>query len=154
MKSLPYEDSSSGEAALAELQRILSKFGCGTFGTMTDQDQGKTIVQFRHRDRNISLEASWKGYAVAWLKVHPYGSRTRGTKQQYEAKALEKGRIAVCSVLRDWVKGQITAVECGIMSFEAAFMPHMLLPNGERVIDVVQNKILKLPNSEGPSGSA
>lgn len=30
-------------------------------------------------------------------------------------------------MLRDWVKGQTTAVECGIMSFEAAFMPHMLL---------------------------
>lgn len=46
----------------------------------------------------------------------------------------------MCSVLRDWVKGQVTAVECGIMSFEAAFMPHMLLPTGERVIDRLEAK--------------
>jgi len=146
MKTLPYEDAKSGDAALVELQRMLSKFGCGTFGTMTDAENGKTIVQFKHRDRCVSLEASWRGYAAAWLKVHPYTHRTRGTRQEHEAKALAKGRVAVCSVLRDWVKGQVTAIECGIMSFEAAFMPHMLLPDGERLIDYcVSSKLLAPP---------
>lgn len=37
------------------------------------------------------------------------------------------------------------AVECGIMSFEAAFMPHMLLSTGERVIDRVQAQGLLPP---------
>lgn len=141
---IPYQDAKSGEGALTELQTILAKFGCGTFGTMTDQENGKTIVQFRWREKNVSLEASWKGYAVAWVKANPYTYRTRCSKQEHDQKALRQGKIAVCSILRDWVKGQVTAVECGIMSFEAAFMPHMLLPTGERLIDRVEREILKL----------
>lgn len=143
--SIPYQTSTAGASALAELQKILGKFGCATFGTMTDVERGMTIVQFRWRDRNVSLEASWKGYAVAWLKENPYSHRSRGTRQQHEARAMEQAKISVCSILRDWVKGQVCAVECGIMSFEAAFMPHMLLPTGERVIDRVQSQILALP---------
>lgn len=36
----------------------------------------------------------------------------------------------------------IVCVDCGIMSFETAFMPHILLSNGQRLIDVVQSKNL------------
>jgi hypothetical protein len=132
---LPYATATAGDRALAELQKILSGFGCQRFGTMTDQVRGVTIVQFTWQTRTVSLEASWKGYAVAWLKAHPYTYRTRGTRQAYEERAQAQARISVCSILRDWVKGQVTAVECGIMSFEAAFLPHMLLPTGERFID-------------------
>lgn len=134
MKSLPYETATAGERALAELQKTLEKFGCQSFGTQTDMEHGETIVHFRWRDRNVSLNASWKGYAEAYLRIHPakgYGVQ----KQKRIDAAMEQAKLSVCSVLRDWVKGQVTAVECGIMSFEAAFMPHMLLPNGERVID-------------------
>lgn len=146
---IPYESSTSGEKALLDLQRVLAKFGCQSFGTMVDAERGVTIVQFKWRDRTVSLEASWKGYATAWLKAHPWQYRMRATKQEHEARALEQGRVSVCSVLRDWVKGQVTAIECGVMSFEAAFMPHMLLPSGERVIDRVQaDKLLPAPEEK------
>src|SRR5688500_2012858 len=146
MPSIPYEDARGGDNALAEIGKILAKFGCQSFGHMTDAENGKTIVQFKWRDQQISLEARWKGYAAAWLKEHPYTYRSKGSRANYEAKALELGRRAVCSCLRDWVKGQITAVECGVMSFGAVFMPHMLLPTGERVIDRVTgpNGLLRL----------
>ncbi len=146
--SIPYQTSTAGASALSDLQRILGKFGCATFGTMTDMERGMTIVQFRWRDRNVSLEASWKGYAAAWLKENPYTNRTRATKQQHEAKAIQQAQISVCSILRDWIKAQVCAVECGIMSFETAFMPHMLLPTGERVIERVQAEMLQL-NDKG-----
>lgn len=146
--SLPYEDATAGDKALIELQRILAKFGCQSFGTMTDAEKGVTIVQFKWRNQVVALHASWKGYAQAWLKEHPFNSWVKGSRQEYEQKALAKGQTAVCSVLRDWVKGQITAVECGVMSFEAAFMPHMLLPSGERLIDRVRaDNLLPAPDS-------
>lgn len=155
MTSLPYESATSGEKAISEIQRILEKFGCQTFGTMTDAERGLTILQFKWRDRQVCLEASWKGYTVAWLKTHPYNVRSRGTRDQYQAKALAQAKVSVCSILRDWVKGQVMAVECGIMSFEAAFMPHMMLPNGQRIIDRVQSEMLCLPpGSESPSPPA
>lgn len=147
--SLPYETATAGDKALAELQRVLAKFGCQSFGSMTDAERGVTIIQFKHRNRTVSLEASWKGYAQAWITAHPYNAWTRMPRNQYDQKALKQAQASVCSVLRDWVKGQVTAVECGVMSFEAAFMPHMLLPSGERVIDRVQaDKLLPAPDEK------
>jgi hypothetical protein len=61
-------------------------------------------------------------------------------KRDYDAKALNQGRIAVCSILRDWIKGQTVAIECGVLQFEAVFMPHMLLDDGRRVLDVARER--------------
>lgn len=149
MATLPYESSTAGERALAETQNILAKFGCQQFGTMTDAERGCTIVQFKYRERQISLEANWRGYAAAWQKVHPFSSYARVSRQEWDRRALAVAKVAVCSVLRDWVKGQVTAIECGIMSFDAVFMPHMLLPSGERVIDRIQSSGM-LPKGEAP----
>lgn len=139
--SIPYESATAGDRALAEIQRLLAKFGCQQFGTMIDAEHGKTLVQFRWRNRQISLEASWKGYAAAWQKAHPLrDARYVGaaTRARYDQRALEIGKVAVCSVLRDWIKGQTTAIECGVLSFDAAFMPYTLLPSGERVMERVE----------------
>jgi hypothetical protein len=144
--TIPYATATAGAQALNELQKTLAKFGCSSFGTMTDVERGVTIVQFRWRNRAVSLEASWKGYAQAFLKS---GGYTPGRDRKRDEKALEQAKVSVCSALRDWVKGQITAVECGVMSFEAAFMPHMLLPTGERVLDRVQSDRLLAPPDDG-----
>lgn len=142
---LPYASATAGDKALLEIQKTLQAFGCQNFGTMVDEERACLIVAFKLRDRQVQLEASWKGYAVAWAKQHPYTYRCKGSRTQHDAKALKQARTSVCSVLRDWVKGQVTAVECGVLSFEAAFLPHLLLPTGERVIDAmaVPNNILE-----------
>lgn len=147
MPSIPYEMATSGDKALVDIQRTLEKFGCQSFGTMVDAERGMTIVQFKWRDRQISLEASWKGYAAAWMKAHPWNTYRSYDRPAYDRKALELGRVAVCSVLRDWIKGQMTAVECGVLSFDAVFMPHMLLKDGRRVIEAAQQAKL-LPEPE------
>jgi hypothetical protein len=33
--------------------------------------------------------------------------------------------------LRDWIKGQVTAIESGILSFEAVFMPCSPMTEGQ-----------------------
>jgi hypothetical protein len=126
--SLPYENATAGDRALNEVQKTLEKWGCASFGTAQDAERGLTIVSFKWRDRIVHLEASWKGYAQALKRS---GWRN-------DRECIEQARRAVCSVLRDWVKAQVTAVECGVLSFEAAFMPHMLLKDGRRVIDAAQ----------------
>ena len=150
--SIPYSTATAGDRALLELQKALAKFGCASFGTAVDAERGVTIVSFKWRERVVQLEASWKGYAAALVRdkgIPSYSSR----RQKVEQEAMEQARISVCSVLRDWTKAQITAVEAGVMSFEAAFMPHMLLPSGERVIDKVKpllpapdNKVVEIGN--------
>ncbi|MCC2615923.1 hypothetical protein LJ739_06690 [Aestuariibacter halophilus] len=121
---------------------MLKQFGCTKFATGEDFDTGELFVQFEHRGRMVSLIASSKGYAAAWLKENPYNNRRKGTKADHEAKALEKGGTAVYSILRDWVKGQVTAIEIGMLSFESAFLSHILLPSGKRVIEHVEEQKL------------
>lgn len=140
--ALPYENATSGSNAIQEIQKMLRGFGCAKFGTGEDFETGELFVQFEHRGRMVMLKASAKGYAAAWLKEHPYSNRTRSTRVEHEAKALQVGGIAVYSILRDWVKGQVTAIEIGMMSFEAAFLSHMLLPSGMSVIEHVQQQNL------------
>jgi hypothetical protein len=55
--------------------------------------------------------------------------------------------LAIYSILRDWIKGQITAVEMGIVSFEGAFLGHIMLASGETVLKHIENKKM-LPGGE------
>jgi hypothetical protein len=112
---------------------------------MLDVEAGEILVQFTYRDRNVSVKASIKGYAAKWLQKHPYGPRIRVSKVQHERKALDIATMASYSLLRDWIKGQITAIECGILSFEAAFLGQILLPSGETILERAQtNGLLQI----------
>lgn len=147
--SLPYENATSGAAALAEVSKLLTKFGCQRFGTMTDVERGELVVQFSYRGRDVTATASYRGYAAAWLKEHPFTQRTKGSKVAHEAKALKQAEISVCSILRDWLKGQVMAIETGVLTFEGAFLGQILLPSGKTVLDEVRDGRV-LPALEGP----
>jgi hypothetical protein len=133
--ALPYENATSGERAAQDMQKMLRVFGCNKFGHMLDYSIGELLVQFEYRGRQVSVKASMNGYAAAWLKEHPHTYRTKATKAQHEAKAKEIGSVAVYSILRDWVKGQIMAIETGVLSFEGAFLGQIMLANGKTVLD-------------------
>lgn len=148
--SLPYESATSGERALGEIQKILRGFGCSKFGSMADDEAGEVLVQFEYRGRPVSVKASVKGYAAAWLREHPYNpSRSRSSKVDHERKALNIASIAIYSLLRDWIKGQVTAIETGILSFEGAFLGQIMLPSGETVLDRVTGGDKPLLKLEG-----
>lgn len=147
--ALPYENATSGDKALGEMQKILQSFGAQSFGSMMDFEKGKLIVQFRYRDMPITVEASVKGYAARWLKEYPYNTNRRMPRIKYEEKAMKIGSVAVYSILRDWVKGQIMAVETGILSFEGAFLGQIMLPSGGTMLDLAINKkLLAGPKSD------
>ena len=134
--SLPYENSTSGERALDDMRKVLTSFGCNKFGTMMDTEANEILVQFEYRNRMVQVKASARGYAARWLKEYPYNpSRHRRTKIEHERLALEHGQTAMYSILRDWIKGQVTAIETGIMTFEGAFLGQILLPSGKTVLE-------------------
>jgi hypothetical protein len=83
-----------------------------------------------------------------YLRENPWTSRRRGTRQEHEQAALRQGHIAVNSILRDWIKGQVTAVECGILSFESVFLPYMLTADGRPLLDRIREMEL-LPRPGG-----
>ena len=146
---VPYAGATSGRQARDEVTKILRRFDCESVGFMDDFSEKAVILAFTHHGRHIQLRASANGWAQMYLKAHPYGSRTRCTRQEYEAKALDQGLIAVNSILRDWVKGQVTAVECGMLSFDAVFMPYMLTNDGRPLIErIAESKMLPAPTTQ------
>jgi len=132
---LPYENATSGERAVQDVQKILRAFGCDKFGHMTDARAGEVLLQFEHRGRQVSARASVNGYAQAWLKEHPYTNRTRGSLADHKRKAEAIAQVAVYSILRDWIKGQIMAIETGVLSFEGAFLGQIMLPSGKTILE-------------------
>jgi len=144
--TVPYENATSGASAREEITKILRRFRCASVGFMDDFAEASVVLAFTHRGRQVQLRASAAGWAALYLKDHPHNSRSRKTRQQHESDALAKGLIAVNSVLRDWIKGSVTAVECGLMSFEEVFAPQIRLPNGERLIE---RAMKALPPADG-----
>jgi len=133
--SVPYASASAGQRARDEISKILQRFGCESIGFMDDFEKHEVLLAFTHRGRNHQMRASAKGWAQLWLKENPYSYRCRRSKVEYEQDALKQGQVAVNSILRDTIKGQVTAVECGILSFEAVFMPYMLTNDGRPLVE-------------------
>jgi hypothetical protein len=151
--SVPYASATTGTKAREEITKVLRRFGCASIGFMDDFEKHEVLLAFTHRGRQVQLRASAKGWAQMWLKENPWTYRHRTPHVEHEQHALRQGHVAVNSILRDWIKGQVTAVECGILSFEAVFLPYMLTHDGrpliERVAELLpqpdEPKIVALP---------
>jgi hypothetical protein len=139
---IPYSSATSGAAARDEIVRMLRRIGCDRIGFMDEYAEGCVLLAFEHRGRPVQMRASARGWAAWFLRENPWTSRRRSTAAEWEEHALAQGMIAVNSVLRDWCKGQVVAVECGIMPLEAAFLAHVITPNGQTVLEMTQTKNL------------
>jgi len=147
--TVPYERATKGAAVRGEITRMLQQFGCESVGFMDDFENHEVVLAFRHRGRPVQLRASAKGWAALYLSAKPWTPQMRCSQQEYEQRAIKQGLVAVNSILRDWVKGQITAVECGVLSFNAVFLPYMLTNDGRPLIERVEEaKLLPPPSSE------
>jgi hypothetical protein len=156
-RNIPYANASSGNRAREEISKILQRFGCEKVGFMEDHAKHEVTLYFEHRGRPVRLEASAAGWAQMWLKQNPLSYRARKTRHEHEQEALAQGHLAVSSLLRDWIKGQVTAIETGILSFEAVFMPFMLTSDGRPLIErlkdtnllpATEDKVVSLPRSD------
>jgi hypothetical protein len=158
MKGIPYASASAGQRARDEITKVLRRFGCEAIGFMDDFEAHEVLLAFTHRGRQVQLRASAKGWAQLYLKERPWNFGRHSNKHEWEHKALQQGHIAVNSILRDWIKGQVTAIECGILSFEAVFMPFMLTSDGRPLIERVSEllpkpdapKVVALPGAGPP----
>lgn len=136
--TLPYEEATSGQNALADIEKILRRFGCSKYGSFFDFEARSLTVQFEHRGRMVQIKASAAGYYAAWCNHHPYKPSARSTRGKWEAKGRTIANVAIYSILRDWIKGQVTAIETGILSFEGAFLGQLMLPSGRTVLEHVE----------------
>jgi hypothetical protein len=109
---------------------------------MQDFERKTLIIQFKYRNMQMHVEASMSGYAAQWLKAHPWSNRMRRAKVDHEREALRVASFAVYSILRDWIKGQVMAIESGILTFEGAFLGQIMLQSGGSVLQHLQKQQL------------
>jgi hypothetical protein len=106
--SAPAYSYARSAKARDDITTTLRRFGCESVGIMDDYATGEVLLAFTHRGRPVQFKASAKGWAQMYLKANPYNGYRRCTRQEYEQRAVEQGLQAVNSILRDWVKGQVT----------------------------------------------
>ena len=136
MPHVPYEDAKSGSQAREQITKLLRKFGVTQVGFLDEFDTHSVRLQFTYRNQPVLLRASAQGWANMYLKANPWHRGRRYDQRAWEHRALNMGMVAVNSVLRDWVKGEITAIESGMLEFEHVFLAHMMLPSGETVGEI------------------
>jgi len=133
--TIPYTHAASGQKARLEVISLLRQFECDQIGFMDDFNTHSVILAFIHKDRKVQITASAIGWAKMYLAAHPWTSARKTTEENYQRSALKQGLVAVNSMLRDWVKGQVTMIECGLMTFEHAFAAHMLTADGKPLLE-------------------
>jgi hypothetical protein len=144
----PYASATSDMRAREEIKKILRHFGCESIGFMDDDANHEVLLVFTHRGHSYQLRASAKGWAQMFIKQNPWTDSRRSQRVDYEQAALRQGHVAVNSILRDLIKGQVTAIENGILSFEAVFMPHMITADGRPLIECLAETNLLPPPPE------
>jgi hypothetical protein len=102
----------------AELERVLTRYGADVFSY--GQEDTRAIVAFRANGRHVKFELPLPSAAAVY---NP--NATRSAEEQREQRVRELWRALVLVV-----KAKLEAVETGIESFEQAFMPYLMLPDG------------------------
>jgi hypothetical protein len=143
--TVPYSSASSGIRAREEITKVLRRFGAEEIGFLDKYNDQMVLLHFVHRGRRVQMPASARGWATLWLKENPWSSRMRHSEVEHHQKALQQGMVATNSMLRDWLKGQIVALETGLLSFEELFLPFMLTSSGQTVIERVRANSELLP---------
>lgn len=117
------------ERSRAEVERTLSRFGADQFSSGWTTD--KAVIMFRMKERYIRIEMP--------IAVH---GKTRNKKNLVlsQDQVAQENRRRWRSMLL-YVKAKLESVESEIVSFEEAFMAHVVLPNKQTVAQFMSPQI-------------
>lgn len=130
--TLPYASASAGKARESEIRDTLR-----AVGFMVDEDRDMIIAQFRLHGREVTIPVRVGAYAEAWLRLNPKGPRSRSTDAEHGRKARAQAERAAWAILADWIKAQAAMMAAGFIDADTAFLPHIHMPDGRRVVEAV-----------------
>jgi hypothetical protein len=108
----------------AELERVLVRYGADAFSY--GQDDERAVVAFRASGRHVKFE-------LRLPTVEDFAFRGRYYNQNARTPARDRREQRIRELWRALVlvvKAKLEAVEAGIESFDQAFLPYILLPDG------------------------
>jgi hypothetical protein len=105
----------SPEKTRGHIERELRRYGATSFAYGTEI--GRAMVGFQTKDRRVRF-------------VLPLVPPQRCTPKQAEQFERSRWRALLLSI-----KAKLEAVESGIETFDEAFMPHIVMPNGQTMAE-------------------
>jgi glycogen debranching enzyme len=117
----------------AEIERTLARYGARQF--MYGYDQTRAIVGFQINNRQVRFVLPLPDRDDREF-THTPSRGTQRTAAQREA-AYEQAVKQKWRALNLVIKAKLEAVESGIVTFDAEFLAHLVLPNGRTVADEV-----------------
>jgi hypothetical protein len=119
----------SVERSMAEIRKTLSSYKATAFATADSNN--KSMVMFEMRNRRIRIVIDIPVY-MKWLNRKNYIASQKEVEQECR-------RLWRCLLIL--IKAKLESVESGISTFEEAFMPYIVLPNGQTVGDAMVPQI-------------
>lgn len=119
------------ERSRAEIERTLANYGAERFGTMTEPD-GATIY-FELKGRQIQLRVPMPPKDdKRFTRSHRSSWRTVGTAERdkrYEQEYRRRWRVLLITV-----KAMLEAVDSKVLTFDQAFLAHIVVPGTAKTI--------------------
>lgn len=126
-----------------EIERTLERFGATGFMFGRDDDEQVFIVGFRREGR---------GYRFVLPMVDPETFRYNKPRSSYMVRGSERAqgtidRMQADETKRRWrslsnfVKATLDATDTGIIDFDTAMMPHLVLPDGRTMSQAIGPQI-------------
>jgi len=116
-----------------DIERILMRYGCEEFGTVTKQ--ASAVLAFRTKTRSVRFMLPLPTAQDPDIRFTPKDRRLRTALQQQQE--LEKETRRRWRSLHLVIKAKLEAVEAGIVTFEQEFAMHFVLPDGSTVAERV-----------------
>jgi hypothetical protein len=139
---MPYAEGTevSVERSKAELEGLLSKHGATQRGVLSDDDEGRAVVMFTLKSRQYRLNVPLPKFEAFARKYDRHGRWSpRNAEQQrvaFEQGCRERWRAVVLVI-----KAKLELVSLGVTTVEREFLADLVLPDGRRVHDALEEGI-------------
>lgn len=135
------DTSVSSESSRGEIERTLSRYGANQFmyGWGEHEGQEVAIVGFRAHERQIRFHLVLPDRNSREFTHTPARGNRRSDAESI--KAYEQAVRQRWRALALTIKALLEAIEVGILTFEEAFLAHIMLPDGSSVGQTVLPKV-------------
>jgi hypothetical protein len=115
-----------------EIEQLVLKYGATAYGDLWDAERNAAVITFRIAARQVRIILPLPDLEARELSRGTDGRKL--TEKQVTARREQAPRSA-WRALHLVIKANLEAVERGIMTLETAFLPHIVLPNGQTMIE-------------------
>ncbi|MCQ8781707.1 hypothetical protein [Mangrovibrevibacter kandeliae] len=130
------ETTVSVEKTEAEIKALLRRYGATAM--MAGEQPGQAMIAFEMKDRRIVFRLPLPDRDAKEFRLDGRGAARTADRR---LAAWEQACRSRWRALLLCIKAKLESVESGIESFEQAFMPHIMLPDGSTVSEQVLPRI-------------